>query len=100
MLFNLSTKLKPMTKSAKSLRDLPNIGTTLEHKLNAIGIRSIKELKSERPEVLYSKLCTKEGKRLPVCYYLYTLEAAVKNVDWRDLSELQKRRLLKAVEDL
>jgi DNA transformation protein len=89
-----------MTKSAKNLRDLPNIGTTLERKLNAIGIRSIKDLKSEKPEVLYSKLCIKEGRRLPVCYYLYTLEAAIKNIDWRDLSKIQKERLLKAVEDL
>jgi DNA transformation protein len=89
-----------MTKSKKHLRDLPNIGITLERKLKAIGISSIAKLKSEKPEAIYAKLCTKEGKRLPVCYYLYTLEGAVKNIDWRRLTESKKKRLLKAVEDL
>ncbi len=84
----------------KSLKDLRNIGRTLEKKLNSVGIDSPAELRAERPEVVYSKLCLKEGRRLPVCYYLYTLEGAIKGIDWRDLSAKRKKQLLKAVEDL
>ncbi len=86
--------------SKKRLSDLINIGRTLEMKLNAIGIQSPAELRAHRPEVLYSKLCQKEGRRLPVCYYLYTLEGAIKGIHWRELSESQKKKLLKSVEDL
>jgi DNA transformation protein len=89
-----------MPKPKQSLRNLPNIGATLERKLNSIGIKTVNDLRSQKPEVIYSKLCIAENRRLPVCYYLYTLEGAVKNIDWRKLTVKQKQRLLDAVENL
>lgn len=80
----------------RRLGELRNIGATLEKKLNAVGIFTPEELRAKRPEAIYAELCNLAGKRLPVCYYLYSLAGAVKDKDWRGLSEKEKRSLLRA----
>lgn len=83
---------------SKSLRDYPNIGATLEGRLHEVGVRSLKDLKKLGVVKAYKKLCQKAGKRLPVCYYLYSLEGALTSRDWRKLSQKEKNRLLDLVE--
>lgn len=85
---------------SKHLRDLPNIGSTLEERLHEVGIRSVSDLKKVGVAKAYAKLCQKAGKRLPVCYYLYSLEGALVSKDWRRLSKKEKNRLLDQVERL
>jgi len=41
----------------------------------------------------YRRLCNAEGPGLPVCYYLYSLEGALSDRDWRELTDDEKRDL-------
>lgn len=79
----------------KRLDDLPNIGPTLLRKLNRIGVHSVNDLKKLGPAKAYAKLCRFEEKRLPVCYYLYSLEGALRGVHWDHLSKERKDKLLR-----
>jgi len=83
---------------ASELQQLPNIGVTLAKKLSAIGIESERDLKKIGPAKAYMKLCLAEDKRLPVCYYLYSLHGALHGKDWRDLTDKEKDRLRNAVD--
>lgn len=77
------------------LRDLRNIGATLERQLHAVGVFSGEQLRSRGPGPVYVDLCNRAGRRLPVCYYLFSLAAALEDRDWRELSEQEKGRLLR-----
>jgi DNA transformation protein len=76
-----------------SLAALPNVGPTIASRLHAIGITSLGELRRIGAPRSYLRLCAQAGRRLPLCYYLYSLEAAIRGIAWTDLSELEKRRL-------
>lgn len=80
-----------MTKIA--LTDLPNIGTTLERRLASVGIVTREELAQTGSVKAYQRLCELEQRRLPVCYNLYSLEAALRGHDWRLLEADEKARL-------
>jgi len=88
-----------MSDETIELKDLKNIGLTLQSKLKDVGIKSVEDLERIGPVQAYIKLCKQEGRRLPVCYYLYSIEAALKKKDWRALSAAQKAKLLAAVEN-
>lgn len=78
----------------KSLTSLQNIGKTLAQKLNNIDIRSETDLKRIGSVKAYKWLQNKEPtKKLPLCYYLYSLEGAILNKDWRELTEGEKEQL-------
>ncbi len=88
-----------MTTDNKNLEDLTNIGPTLAKKLYAIGIRSLSDLGKQGPVATYIKLCQSERKRLPVCYYLYSLQGAIQGRDWRSLTQSEKNTLLAEVDN-
>lgn len=75
------------------LTALPNIGVKLASMLHDVGIQDLQGIKKAGAANLYKKLQAFSGKRLPVCYYLYSLEGAIRNTDWRDLSDGQKQKL-------
>lgn len=75
------------------LRGLANLGPTTIRRLEAVGIRDRKALVKAGPASAYRALCANVGARLPVCYYLYALEGALRGVDWRSLSPRDKARL-------
>ncbi len=76
------------------LHQLKNIGKTVEKRLNEIGIFSSADLKKTGAAKAYQKLSQKQrGRHLPVCYYLYSLEGALKNKHWDAFSENEKKKL-------
>ena len=79
--------------TAKSLTELPNIGPTLGRRLGALGIVTRDHLAAVGPARAYRRLCEVAGRPLPVCYNLYSLEAALRGHDWRLLSDKQKQAL-------
>lgn len=80
-------------KDSDPLRSLPNIGVKLASMLREIGIRNKNDIKAVGAANLYKKLQSLHEKRLPVCYYLYSLEGAIRGVHWNELSEKQKGEL-------
>lgn len=84
-----------------SLQDLVNIGETIALKLQGIGITSRKDLHKMGPVKAYLKLAQKAApQKLPVCYYLLSLEGALTDTDWRNIPQSQKEKLLKKLESL
>ncbi len=78
----------------QALSDLKNIGKTVEAKLRTIGITSASDLKNIGAAKAYKRLSELEpSKHLPVCYYLYSLEGAIQNRHWNELSESEKKKL-------
>ncbi|MGF1507893.1 MAG: TfoX/Sxy family DNA transformation protein [Myxococcota bacterium] len=75
------------------LNGLTNLGPTTIRRLEAVGIRDRETLARVGPASAYRVLCAEAGARLPVCFYLYALEGALRGVDWRSLSPEEKARL-------
>src|SRR3972149_4618474 len=71
-----------MTGPARSLAQLPTLGPTIVQRLAGAGIRSRQNLARVGPARAYRQLCANAGGRLPVCYYLYSLEAALRGIPW------------------
>ena len=73
------------------LQKLKNIGPTVAARLNEIGVFSKADLKAMGPAVAYQRIqALYPNAHLPVCYYLYSLQGALQNKDWREFSERQK----------
>ena len=80
----------------RSLHGLRNLGTTIIKRLESIGIHSKEDLKRIGPVKAYIKMRDQQpGKTLPVCYYLYSLEGALQNVHWDNISKKKKEEFLK-----
>ncbi len=80
--------------SSERLTDLPNIGKTVAQRLEAVGIRTRKQLERFGSAGAYRKLRRRfAGQSLPVCYYLYSLEGALQGRHWDDFSDDEKRVL-------
>jgi DNA transformation protein len=75
------------------LLGLRNLGPTLCRKLAEVGIHDAEELACIGPARAYIRLVSAAGRRLPVCYYLYSLQGALRGEDWRWLSDREKGRL-------
>ncbi len=81
----------------QSLYELKNIGKTVALKLQEIGVTNAVELKNLGSSNAYQALMQKNANQhLPVCYYLYSLEGALQDRDWRDFSEQEKAELRRA----
>jgi DNA transformation protein len=79
----------------KSLAGLPNIGPTIEHRLNGIGVRTRADLKRLGAVNAYLRICAKYPRRTTsVCYYLYSLQGALMGLHWNDVPERLKKDLL------
>ena len=88
-------KRAEMTRS-KSAGKLKNIGATLSARLAEIGVFTRADLARMGPARAYRLMNAKAGKKLPLCYNLYSLAAALRDVDWRQLSEEEKQELKRA----
>ena len=63
-----------------------NIGITIAKKLNEIGVFTLADLAELTPKIAYQKICDKyPEKTIPKCYYLYSLQGALLDLDWREL---------------
>ncbi len=72
---------------------LPNLGGTIVSRLRDSGIVSARQLARVGPAAAYRRLCDRAGKRLPLCYYLYSLEGALRGIHWSALTAAEKQRL-------
>jgi len=84
-------------KSNRELLALKNIGPTIARRLNGIGVSSEEDLRRMGPAEAYRRMQAREKSRLPVCYYLYSLEGALRNRQWDELPEEIKSKLLRSV---
>ncbi len=79
---------------ASQLSALKNIGAIVEQRLNEIGIFTRADLKRVGPAAAYRRLKAKHpNTTLPRCYYLYSLEGALRDVHWDRLPAGVKRQL-------
>ena len=85
-------------KSNNDLPSLKNIGPTIQKRLHEIGIYTKSDLKRVGPVLVYQKIQSKNpGKTIPVCYYPYSLQGALDNKHWDDISQKKKQKLLDRV---
>lgn len=76
------------------VEDLPNTGITIARRLNEIGVFTEDDLRLMGAVDAHRRIRLNYPKRtLPVCYYLYSFEAALKGVHWDHLPDTRKRLL-------
>ena len=86
------------TSFSNNLKGAKNIGPTIEKRLNEIGVFSLADLSETTPVKAYQNICKQHpDKTIPVCYYLYSLQGALLDLNWNDLPEELKSELLKQV---
>jgi hypothetical protein len=73
---------------------MKNIGPVSSQWLAEVGIYTITDLKKAGSISTYKILKERYPKRVSL-NLLWGLEAAVRNIDWRDLSEVDKEKLKK-----
>ncbi len=62
--------------SFKDFKRIPGVGVKIAEDLWSMGFRSVQELKSQTPEMLYQRLCDYHGTRVDRCM-LYVFRCAV-----------------------
>ena len=78
----------------RPLSDLKNIGTKIAGRLNEVGIASEAELREAGAVEAHRRIKVKYPREtLPVCYYLYSFEGALRDRHWDDLDEARKQQL-------
>ena len=78
----------------RNLIELKNIGKKISARLNEVGIFSEDELKFYGAAKAHKMIKSQyPDEVLPVCYYLYSFEGAIKNIHWNDIGESRKREL-------
>ncbi|MCI0402181.1 MAG: TfoX/Sxy family protein [Acidobacteria bacterium] len=78
------------------LLGLKNIGPTIAARLEAVGIKTVADLRSIGPAKAYTRVkAVHSGTTIPVCYYLYSLQGALDGVHWDALPPTVKKKLLK-----
>lgn len=73
-----------------------NLGPTVIRRLAEVGVTDLPTLERLGPPEVYRRLAAVADQRLPLCYYLYSLEGALRDCDWRALSDDEKFRLRRA----
>lgn len=83
-------------KVSTPLRDLTNIGPTIADRLASVGVATVGDLQRVGVARTFLKVReTNPGITIPVCYYLYSLEGALRGIHWNALPEPEKARLRK-----
>lgn len=79
----------------RKLTELKNIGKKLASRLNEIGVFSEGELRIIGPVEAHRMIKEKyANETLPVCYYLYSFEGALRDKHWNHIGEERKRELM------
>ena len=83
-----------MSRRDQPVGSLQNIGPTIARRLRSVGIRTRGDLERLGPAPVFRRVRDENpGKTIPVCYYLYSLEGALRDVHWDSLGERTKARL-------
>lgn len=83
---------KTTPDKGRPLSALKNIGETVQKRLNEIGIYDEDDLRRVGPAAAYQRMKTLHP-RLPVCYYLYSLEGALRDLHWNEIGNGRKAAL-------
>ncbi|SET15252.1 DNA transformation protein [Nitrosomonas marina] len=76
------------------LENLRNIGKVVANRLRGVGIYTRADLEKRGAAATYLAIRdANPGAILPRCYYLYSLEGALRDVHWDALPEEVKRAL-------
>lgn len=80
----------------RPLIELTNIGKTLEQRLNGIGVYTEQQLRTLGAIKAHQLIKIKQSDTtLPLCYYLYSFEGALRNLHWNKIGKKRKQRLKK-----
>jgi len=83
-----------MMSDDRLVAELKNIGATVAGRLQEIGITTQADLKAVGPVEAFRRIRERNpGVSIPVCYYLYSLEGALRNRHWDDLPQRVKQTL-------
>ena len=83
-----------MSASPAHVSTLRNIGQTVAKRLESIGVTSCNDLSKAGAVEAYRRMRREyPGHTLPVCYYLYSLEAALRDIHWNELTAEEKKEL-------
>jgi DNA transformation protein len=85
-----------MPNANTPLNGLTNIGPTIAARLEAVGIKTVGDLRRVGGPSGAFKLvkANNPGKTIPVCYYLYSLQGALDGIHWDALPKKIKQDLL------
>ncbi len=104
---NLSRRLRSIKRAIFKVRvilmrdethlfGLKNIGHTIAARCEAVGIKTVGDLRAIATAKAYKRIkAGHPGTTIPVCYYLYSLQGALDGVHWDALSPAVKEKLLK-----
>ena len=85
-----------MSNAATLLNGLTNIGPTIAARLEAVGVKTVGDLRCIGPAATFNLVKENNpGKTIPVCYYLYSLQGALDAIHWDALPAKTKERLLR-----
>lgn len=89
-----------MPTSNTLLNGLTNIGSTIAARLEAVGIKTVGDLRRiGGPAAAYNLVkANNPGKTIPICYYLYSLQGALDGIHWDALPEKTKKKLLREIQ--
>lgn len=77
-----------------AVRELKNIGATVVQRLHEVGIRTKDDLERVGSVSAYCEIKQRHPEaRTPLCYYLYSLEGALRDQHWDDIGEDVKKTL-------
>lgn len=80
----------------RRVSELKNIGKLIASRLNEIGIETEDDLRRVGAIEAHRRIKKNyPDKTLSVCYYLYSFEAALRDIHWDDLSNREKAELKK-----
>lgn len=80
------------------LKELKNLGPTIVKRLNSIEIYTKEDLKRAGVVPAYIHIRDQQPeKTLPVCYYLFSLEGALRGVHWNDVPAKVKKSLVQRI---
>ncbi|MBI9077840.1 MAG: TfoX/Sxy family DNA transformation protein [Desulfatibacillum sp.] len=76
------------------VEELQNIGNTIAKRLNHIGVYTEDDLRAIGPVEAHSKIRDAfPSARLPLCYYLFSFEGALRGKRWDSIGEKRKKEL-------
>jgi DNA transformation protein len=81
-------------KQNRKLTDLKNIGKKIAGRLNEVGVFSENDLRKIGSVKAHRTIKMKyPNETLPICYYLYSFEGALRDKHWDDIGAKKKREL-------
>lgn len=82
------------TKPNRELTELMNIGAKIASRLIKVGIHNEADLRRVGPGVAHQRIADAyPDETLPVCYYLYSFEGALRDIHWNEIGEARKKQL-------